>query len=61
MKLPSAGEMRKTLAAVAGVAAEAVALGILHGTALNVAQLIIAGATAAGVFVVPNAPKKAAP
>ena len=46
--------MRK--AAVA-VAAEALALGLLHGTAQNIAQLIIAAAGAVGVYAVPNTPK----
>lgn len=56
MKLPTLAEARKAATAVVGAIAEAVALGVLHGTALHVAQLVIAGAVALGVFVVPNRP-----
>jgi hypothetical protein len=48
---------RKALVAVVAVAGEAVALGLLHGTAQNVALLIIAGGGALGVYAVPNKPK----
>jgi len=59
VRVPTLAEARKGLAAVAGVAAEAVALGVLHGATLNIAQLIIAAATAVGVYAVPNAPEPA--
>lgn len=45
---------RKAIVAVVGGAAELVALGVLHGTALAVAQAVVAVATAAGVYTVPN-------
>ena len=54
MKLPPLAAMRKAAVAVVAVAAEALALGLLHGTAQNIAQLVIAAATAVGVYVVPN-------
>ena len=53
------GQARKALVAVAGVVVQAVALGVLHGTALHYAQLFVALATAAGVYGVPNKPKTA--
>ena len=49
--------IRKAVVAAVAVAAELVALGVLHGTAQTVAQVVIAAAGAAGVYVVPNAPK----
>lgn len=55
MKLPPLAEMRKALVAVIGGLAEMVSLGLLHGTAENVALVIIAAATAGGVFGVGNA------
>lgn len=51
-------EYRKGIAAAAGGLAELVALGVLHGTVLAVAQAVIAAATAAGVVAVPNAGKE---
>lgn len=45
---------RKALIALVGVLGQAIALGLLHGTALSVAQLTVAGLTAAGVYSVPN-------
>ena len=56
MKLPKPQAMRKALVAVAAVAAEAISLGVLHGTAQNIAQLVIAAAGAIGVYAVPNQP-----
>lgn len=47
-------EYRKGITAVVGGVAELVALGVLHGTALAVAQAVIAAATAAGVVRLPN-------
>lgn len=64
MKLPTVAEIRKTLTALVGLVAQVVALGVLSGTALHWAQLVLAGATAVGVYVVPNgtkAPTPAAP
>jgi hypothetical protein len=40
---------------------QVVALGVLHGTALHYAEAVIAGATAIGVYVVPNATKPTPP
>lgn len=48
-------EARKAATAVAGLVAMAVTAGVLHGRALDVAQAVLAIATAAGVYVVPNA------
>lgn len=47
---------RKTVAAVAGFIAEGIALGVLHGTLLHVAQGVLAVLTAAGVYAVANKP-----
>jgi hypothetical protein len=47
-------EARKTLVAVLGVVAQAVSLGVLHGAALHGAQVVLAVATAAGVWAAPN-------
>lgn len=47
----------KTVVAVLGLIGQLVSLGLLHGTALHWAQIILAAATAAGVYVVPNKPK----
>lgn len=57
MTLPKLAQVRKALVAVIAVAGEALALGLLHGTAQNIAQLVIAGAGAIGVYALPNAPK----
>jgi hypothetical protein len=51
--------MRKALVVVVAVAGQAVTLGLLHGTAQNVALLLITGAAAVGVYAVPNTPKAA--
>ena len=59
MKLPKLAEVRKVAVAVVGVVAQVVALGLLHGTALHWAQVVVAAATAVGVYGVPNAPKAA--
>jgi hypothetical protein len=45
---------RKALIALVGVVAQAVSLGVLHGTVLAYAQVVLALATAVGVYVVPN-------
>lgn len=45
---------RKLIAYVSGALAEAVTLGLLHGTALQLATVAIAAATGAGIFQVPN-------
>jgi hypothetical protein len=47
--------IRKLLVALVGVVAQAVSLGVLSGRALEYAQIIIAVATALGVYVVGNA------
>ena len=54
-------EVRKFAVAVAGLAAEAVNAGLFTGTAAKIAALVIAAATAAGVYVIPNGAKAAAP
>jgi hypothetical protein len=48
-------EVRKALVALVAVVAQVVAWGVLSGTALTWAQLVIAVAAAAGVYTVPNA------
>lgn len=50
---------RSTVAVVAGIAAEAVATGTIHGTALWIAQAILAVATAVGVHVTTKTTVKA--
>lgn len=50
---------RKALVAVAGVAAQLVALGVLSGSALHYAQVVLAVLTAAGVYAAPNSVKAA--
>ena len=45
---------RKALVALAGVLGQALTLGMLHGTAANVAQLALAALTALGVYGVSN-------
>lgn len=57
MTLPNLAELRKAAVAVVGVVTQLIALGVLHGTALHVAQAVLSAATAAGVWVVPNKPK----
>lgn len=47
-------EARKAAAGVVGVVAEIVATGVLHGTAAHVAAIVIAAATAVGVYQLPN-------
>ena len=49
-----ATEARKALAAASGMAAELVSLGLLHGTAEKWTTGIIAAATSALVYLVPN-------
>lgn len=53
---------RKALVAVVGVVAQLVAVGVLSGSALHWAQVVLAALAAAGVYAVPNKPAaKAAP
>lgn len=59
MTFPKPATMRKALVVVVAVAGQAVTLGLLHGTAQNVALLLITGAAAVGVYAVPNTPKAA--
>jgi hypothetical protein len=54
IKLPKPAEMRKAIVAVVGVVAQAIALGILSGDALHWAQVIVALATAVGVYGIRN-------
>lgn len=50
---------RKAVAPAVGAVGQLVALGVLHGTALHVAQAVLALATFAGVVASPeNAPKR---
>jgi hypothetical protein len=46
---------RKTVVAVLGLIGQVVAAGVLDGTALHWAQVILAAGTALGVYQVPNA------
>ena len=48
---------RKALVAVAALAAQVIALGVLHGTALHYVQVGLAALAAVGVYAVPNAKK----
>jgi len=60
MTLPKLAEVRKSVAGAVGLVAQVVAAGVLSGTALHVAQAVLAIAAVAGVYVVPNDnPKKA--
>lgn len=52
--------VRSTVAVVAGVAAEIVSMGLLHGTALHVVEAVIAAAAVLGVHVATKATVKAA-
>jgi hypothetical protein len=45
---------RKAVAALAGLAAQVVAAGVLSGSAQAWAQLVLATLTAVGVYLVPN-------
>jgi hypothetical protein len=47
--------IRKALVAATTVAAELIALGVLHGTALTTTQIALSVAGAIGVYAVPNA------
>lgn len=56
VNMPAAlAEARKALVAVVGALGQALALGLLHGSAEHYASVAIAVATALGVHVVPNA------
>lgn len=46
--------LRKTLVAVAGLIGQVAALGLLHGSAQHIAQIVLAGLAAVGVYAVPN-------
>lgn len=50
----TAANIRKAIVAGVGVVATVANLGLVHGTAETVLQVIIAAATAAGVYAVPN-------
>jgi hypothetical protein len=50
-------EIRKAVVPAVGLLAQVVALGVLHGTALEVASAVLWAAAVAGVYGVPNAPK----
>jgi hypothetical protein len=52
-------EARKAIVAVLGVAATAVANGLITGTAVKWVSVAIAVATALGVYAVPNKPPAA--
>lgn len=54
MKLPSLAEVRKAVVAVVGVIALLASSGTLSGTAKTVVDVILAVATALGVYVTPN-------
>lgn len=51
-------EARKALVAAAGVVAQVIALGVLHGTALHWAQIASGALAAILVYRIPNAPKE---
>lgn len=55
MTLPKLATVRKAAVAAAAVAAELITLGLVHGTAENITQVVIAAAAAVGVYAVPNA------
>jgi hypothetical protein len=57
----SLGQIRKFIAAVAGLAAIALTQGLIEGTAAKWVAIILAFATAAGVYVLPNDPTKTRP
>ena len=57
---PWAARARKFLVSVVGLIAMLAASGALHGTAQNIAQAAIVLATAAGIYVVPNATSRSA-
>ena len=54
-----AAQARKALVATAGLVGQLLALGLLHGTAEQAAQVVLAAATALGVYGVRNASKSA--
>lgn len=47
-------DVRKCAVAVAGAVGQLVAIGLVHGTALEWCQVLLAAATAAGVYTIPN-------
>lgn len=54
VKVPSLGEIRKALIAAGGLLAQVVELGVLHGTALHVAQILSGAISSVLVYVIPN-------
>jgi uncharacterized membrane protein YdbT with pleckstrin-like domain len=54
-------ELRKAVAAASGLLAQVIELGVLNGTALHWTQTASGVLAALLVYLVPNAPKKAAP
>ena len=54
-------EAQKTLAAVAGVVAQVIELGLLHGTALHYAQIVSGAVAAVLVYMAPYTKTVAAP
>lgn len=48
----------KAVVAATQLAAQAIAFGLLHGTALRVTSLVIAAIGVIGVYKIPNAPKE---
>jgi hypothetical protein len=58
MKLPKPAGIRKFIAAASGAAATMVTAGLLSGTAERWTTGILAAATAAAVYLVPNTPKE---
>ena len=55
MRLPTIAEIRKGLAALAGIVALLVAQGVLTGTAERWAEVVLSVLTVVGVYGVPNA------
>lgn len=60
MRVPTLAEIRKGLAALAGVAALLIAQGVLTGTAERWAEIVLSVLTVVGVYGVPNADKPVA-
>lgn len=58
MKLNLAN-LRKALVAVAGLVGQVAALGLLHGSAQHIVQVVLGALAAVGVYAVPNTSKPA--
>jgi hypothetical protein len=56
MKLPKIAQVRKALVGAAGVLAQVIELGVIHGSALHYAQVASGVLAAVLVYVVPNQP-----